>query len=305
MDFNNLGLVANLFSGIFLAKISKGRTIREFVNGTMLAPTIYIFAWFAFFGGAGIGTERIAAAKGYCCSQTFATEIIAPYNNSNAALATSDFGYYCADPNCNPCSENILNQAISYNMTRFQTYNWVTNGDKNKMARSDDKSYVRLSCYSLVEKWFYTIETHGEFGTFLDVVSLATIILYFVTSSDSASFIIDMLGSNGDLDPPKLQRIFWALTEGAAASALLKAGGGTAMTALQTVSIVFALPYTVIVCFLCVALWRACAVAYRDMDAQAPDFPVGYLDFASDFNLEIILEWLLAFLMGPFWATQV
>ena len=189
-------------------------------------------------------------------------------------------------------------------MSHLETYNWITNGDKNKMARSEDKSYVRLSCYSLVERWFYTMETHGEFGTFLDITSLIAITLYFVTSSDSASLIIDILGSNGDLDPPKLQRIFWGLTEGAAATALLKAGGDAALNALQTASIVCALPYTATVCFMCVALWRACAVAYRDMDAKTPDFPVGYLDFASDFNLEIILEWLLAFIMGPFWAAK-
>lgn len=51
------------------------------------------------------------------------------------------------------------------------------------------------------------------------------IILYFVTSSDSGSLVIDCLSSNGDPDPPRLQRVFWALMEGATATALLVAGG--------------------------------------------------------------------------------
>lgn len=59
--------------------------------------------------------------------------------------------------------------------------------------------------------------------------------------------VIDCLTSNGDPDPPIIQRIFWALTEGAAASALIKAGGTSGLTALQAVSIIAGLPYTVVV----------------------------------------------------------
>ncbi len=58
----------------------------------------------------------------------------------------------------------------------------------------------------------------------MSVVSLAGIVLYFVTSSDSGSLVIDCLSANGHPDPPILQRIFWAVTEGATATALLVAG---------------------------------------------------------------------------------
>ena len=52
------------------------------------------------------------------------------------------------------------------------------------------------------------------------------------------------------------QRVFWALTEGATATALLVAAGNKGLNALKTVSIVMGLPYTIIVCFMCVALYR-------------------------------------------------
>ena len=233
--------ISTSISGIFIAKISKGRTIREFINGTLTAPILYSFFWMAVFGGAGIGMERKAAIMGYSCSG---------------------------------------------------------------MPRAADKSYVRLSCYSSDEMWFYLMESHGDVGHFLDVVSLAAIILYFVTSSDSGSYIIDTLGSNGDLDPPRLQRLFWSLTEGGAATALVMAGGEDGLTALRTVSIVTGLPFTVVICFVCVALWRSCAVAFKDLDASAPDFEIGYLDFASEFKARIILDWLLGWILGPFWAAR-
>ena len=170
--------------------------------------------------------------------------------------------------------------------------------------RSADKRYVRLSCYGTDEMWFYLMESHGDLGQFLDVISLVAIVLYFVTSSDSGSYIIDTLGSNGDLDPPRLQRLFWSLTEGGAATALIVAGGRDGLTALRTVAIVTGLPFTVVICFVCVSLWRSCAVAFKDLDSQAADFEIGYLDFATEFDSRILVDWLLAWILGPFWAAR-
>ena len=58
------------------------------------------------------------------------------------------------------------------------------------------------------------------------MLSLIAIILYFVTSSDSGSLVIDCLSANGDPDPPVPQRVFWALTEGAEADPGFFVGGG-------------------------------------------------------------------------------
>ena len=111
--------------------------------------------------------------------------------------------------------------------------------------------------------WFALMFTYGDLGYFLSVISLIGIILYFVTSSDSGgstryemkshhtllqaviwntqlisnispgSLVIDIMAANGDQEPPAIQRIFWALVEGATATALLVAGGSEALGALQ------------------------------------------------------------------------
>ena len=65
-----------------------------------------------------------------------------------------------------------------------------------------------------------------------------------MTSSDSGSLVIVCLSANGNPEPPIVQRIFWALTEGACATALLKAGGSAVLEALRAVSITSGLPYT-------------------------------------------------------------
>lgn len=73
--------------------------------------------------------------------------------------------------------------------------------------------------------WFDVMRSYGDIGNFLAAFSLLGIVLYFVTSSDSGSLVIDCLSANGDPDPPRIQRVFWALMEGATATALLVAGG--------------------------------------------------------------------------------
>merc|ERR1712029_1166443 len=113
---------------------------------------------------------------------------------------------------------------------------------------------------------------------FMAVFSLFGIVLYFVTSSDSGSLVIDCLSSNGDPDPPAIQRVFWAMMEGATATALLVAGGKKGLNALQTAGIVSGLPYTFIICILCVSLWRAVKVAAGDLNPFGPKFAVGLFD---------------------------
>ena len=55
------------FVGMFIAKISRGRTIRQFINGTLTAPVLYSILWMVIFGGAGIRHEREATNMGFCC----------------------------------------------------------------------------------------------------------------------------------------------------------------------------------------------------------------------------------------------
>jgi choline/glycine/proline betaine transport protein len=80
------------------------------------------------------------------------------------------------------------------------------------------------------------------------------VITFFVTSADSAALVIDTITSGDAEDPPAWQRIFWAIAAGVVAAVLLVAGG---LEALQTAAIASALPFTVIMAFICYGLLRA------------------------------------------------
>ena len=231
------------FVGMFIAKISKGRTIRQFIHGTMTAPIVYAFLWFCIFGSAGLKMERDAALANVTC-------------------------------------ESILGGATS------------------------TKSYhglYRLSCRGKNDMWFDVMEQYGDLGRFLQVISLISIILYFVTSSDSGSLVIDCLSANGDPEPPVSQRVFWALTEGATATALLNAGGEEGLVALQSMSIASGVPYTILLCMMCVALWRAVKMEAGDLDPHGPQFTTGLLDVLSSPNKRMVGKILLA-VIAPWYS---
>lgn len=116
--------------------------------------------------------------------------------------------------------------------------------------------------------WFDVMNSYSDLGMMMSVLSLIAIILYFVTSSDSGSLVIDCLSANGNPDPPIAQRVFWALTEGATATALLKAGGRDSLSALQTVSIACGLPFTFCLNWTCVAMWRAVREEAGEIDEK-------------------------------------
>ena len=85
------------------------------------------------------------------------------------------------------------------------------------------------------------------------LLAMVLIVTFFVTSSDSGSLVIDIITSGGKEDPPKWQRIFWAMSEGVIASVLLVAGG---LGALQTAAISSALPFAVVMLFMCYGLYQ-------------------------------------------------
>ena len=163
------------FVGLFIARISKGRTIREFVLGGLFAPTLATFIWLSVFGGTALYLESIqgepisAAVTANLSTSLFKTLAYLPLDQITTALST------------------------------------------------------------------------------------LVIVTFFVTSSDSGSLVIDILTAGGDQDPPKNQRIFWAVTEGVIASVLLWAGG---LNALQTAAIVSGFPFALIMIGMCFALFK-------------------------------------------------
>ena len=85
------------------------------------------------------------------------------------------------------------------------------------------------------------------------LVCTVCVVLFFVTSSDSASLVVDTIASGGKENPPVAQRVFWAVLEGVIAAVLLFAGG---LQALQTAAITTALPFCLVIIVMCVALVR-------------------------------------------------
>ena len=178
------------FVGLFIAKISRGRTIREFVVGVMLVPTLFTFLWFSIFGDTAL---HLIMVEGY----------------------TALIGEVQAD-------------------TAIALF----------------KLFERLPLSSIV--------------SFVTVVLIVT---FFVTSSDSGSLVIDSLASGGAARTPVWQRVFWATLQGVVASALLVAGG---LSALQTMSIASALPFAVIMLIAAFGMWRAlCIESHREVSLQA------------------------------------
>ncbi len=167
------------FVGVFIARISKGRTVREFVMGVLLVPTTVTFLWFAVLGGTGLHQEIFG-----------------------------DGGIVGADGT----------------------------------VTTDSALFQMLQGLPL--------------SGLLSVVAIVLVIVFFVTSSDSGSYVVDMLASGGDPNPPVWSRLMWALLEGAVAIALLLAGGG-GLIVLQTTAILLALPFSIVMILMVVATSKA------------------------------------------------
>lgn len=181
------------FVGMFIARISRGRTIREFIAGVILVPTLVTAIWFTAFGNAAIAF----AMEG-------ATELTdAAINNTPVAL--------------------------------------------------------------------FLFLQHFPFPQVTSVLATLLVVTFFVTSADSGALVIDTITAGGSEDAPVWQRIFWAISEGVVASALLLAGG---LTALQTATLLGALPFTIALLFVCYGLYRGLALERaRRISSQKPRRP--------------------------------
>jgi choline/carnitine/betaine transport len=161
------------FVGMFIARISRGRTIRQFVSGVLLVPSLVSMVWFAIFGGAAIKLQQtgtdIAGAGG-----------------------------------------------------------------------------VETQLFNTLEAF--------PLATVASIVVMVLVAIFFVSGADAASIVMGTLSERGTIEPSKPTVIFWGVATGAVAAVMLLVGGSDALTGLQTITIVAALPFVVVMIGLAVAL---------------------------------------------------
>ncbi|WP_293267390.1 BCCT family transporter [Neptunomonas sp.] len=165
------------FVGMFIARVSKGRTVREFMIAVLLIPTLVSAVWMAAFGGSALDQIQ-----------------------NNVGELTKGVGD------------------------------------------------VSLAMFHMLENL-----PLAEISSFLAII---LVLVFFITSSDSGSLVIDSITAGGKVDSPVQQRIFWAVLEGLIAAVLLYGGGTEALKALQAGAITVGLPFTVILLFMCVSLYK-------------------------------------------------
>lgn len=173
------------FVGVFIARISRGRTVREFIIGVLLVPTLVTILWFTVMGGTAIYKTIF----------------------ENVSFLTED-------------------GAINENLALFQMF-----------------------------------ETMPA-GPVLSGMAIILVTIFFVTSADSGAFVVDMIAHRGDPQPPRLTRIFWAVSSGAIAAALIglsvvqgeNTGG---MAGLQALALVAALPWSFVMIAMVFSMFRA------------------------------------------------
>lgn len=181
------------FVGIFIARISKGRTVREFVAGVLAVPTLVTFLWFSIMGGTALW-QQLHGPGG----------LVSPDNKVD--------------------NVNALFQVLE----------------------------------------------HIPASNLLIVGFLILLVIFFVTSADSAAFVVDMVATGGEQNPPVLTRVMWAVLGGGIAAVLLWGGaisGGEDLTAglgaLQTMTIIAAAPFSVVMVLACLATLRAFSNEHR------------------------------------------
>ena len=100
----------------------------------------------------------------------------------------------------------------------------------------------------------------------LSLVGIVLVLVFFVTSSDSGSLVIDTITAGGKTDAPVSQRIFWCSFEGLVAAVLLLVGGAEALGALQAMAVSTGLPFTIVLLAMCVSLWIGLSRASKEID---------------------------------------
>ncbi len=177
------------FVGTFIARISKGRTIKEIAIGTVIIPTLIITFAMTILGAAGVYL-------------------------------------------------NDLHNGV------------IANAIDNNIATAMFEMFKYLTSSQIVK-------------TILSCIAVVAVMLFFITSSDSGSLVVDNLTSSGKKDSPKTQRVFWALMEGLIALSVLLLGGKVALTTIQSAVIITGLPFSILLIIMMFSLKRELGISYK------------------------------------------
>jgi hypothetical protein len=205
---------------------------REVIIYSLLIPVLYCILWFSVWGGVAIRQTR----------QGLELEVLGEnyFNDSRYFLVPgSDFCYDVPqttlyDPNnaSTPVFQNFLPGVTP--VCQF------------------DETNAEAAAYNVLYSFSFPDTFAGEgLGPTMSVI----FIIYFATSSDSGSLIVNHLASDGRKKHHWVQRLFWAVTEGAVATALLTAGGSDALAAVQAGSGIAGLPFVFLICYLMQSIW--------------------------------------------------
>ena len=165
------------FVGMFIARVSRGRTVREFITAVLLVPTVITAVWLSVFGGTAL--EQIQQGVG-------------------------------------------------------------------ELARGlDDEA---LAMFQMLDNL--------PLAALASLVGVVLVLIFFITSADSGSLVVDSITAGGKLDAPRGQRVFWATMIGLIAGSLLFVGGEAALSALQAGAITTGLPFTLVLLAMCFTLYR-------------------------------------------------
>ena len=227
------------FVGMFIARISKGRTIREFILGTLLVPTAVGILWMTAFGSTTLRQHH--------------NHLDNLKDSQNTAQIDTLEGEYL--PEFNVAIKGPDGQLLKNSDGTFQTQTEqltavdylsapIVNRDNTQQIKT-----LPTVLFAMLDGLF----TSKIVIIFTAGIATLCIVLFFVTSSDSASMVIDIIASGGNPDPPVGTRLFWAISEGLVAALLLAAGG---LNALQAASIIAALPFTFILIAAAWSLFR-------------------------------------------------
>jgi glycine betaine transporter len=114
----------------------------------------------------------------------------------------------------------------------------------------------------------FQLFSYYPFSSLLTLVAVLLLMVFFITSADSATYVLAMMTSDGDLRPPNWKKITWGITVSATACILLFSGG---LDALQRMSITAALPFTFIMLLLCYCLWLGMSYEWHQSSTGTED----------------------------------